>query len=221
MSAAVLGDVMCLVTKDGGGSTGGLMHTVLTELDGGWSPPAQVGGDITSGSAGITAHNGRFEIFYRERDGGGIFHRSSPDGRQWSNVDFAHHATNDEVCPVSWGDTVLMFFSFVVHESRKRLPGSSRIPRIACYIPSEPWPTASGRSTWPWMRPTTIRIRWTWSFSGPRSRKPTQQTTGGECSAGGQGPRLKERPLGVRCGVQRTAGCSPPNVAWNCDFQRQ
>ena len=145
MSAAVLGDVMCLVTKDGGGSTGGLMHTVLTDLDGGWSPPAQVGGDITSGSPGITAHNGRFEIFYRERDGGGIFHRSSPDGRQWSNVDFAHHATNDEVCPVSWGDTVLMFFSFVVHESRKRLPGKLSYPEDCVLYPER----ALAHGQWP------------------------------------------------------------------------
>jgi endonuclease/exonuclease/phosphatase family metal-dependent hydrolase len=117
ISAASLNDRLCVVTLDNsGGSTGGVMRVVLGD-DGKWSSGAQIAPNvICSGPPGIMARNGKFEVFFREPDGGGIFHYSSNNGFNWKREDFTGHATTDAVCPVPWNDTILLFFPFVVNE---------------------------------------------------------------------------------------------------------
>ncbi|GAA0760342.1 endonuclease/exonuclease/phosphatase family protein [Ideonella azotifigens] len=117
IAAASLGDTLCVVTVDAGsGSPRGLMRAVLNHT-GKWQPAQLERGATATGSPGITSRNGRFELFYREPGGAGMFHRSSADGLNWSGQDFdARLATMDTVCPAAFGDDLLLFYAHV-HES--------------------------------------------------------------------------------------------------------
>jgi len=117
IAAAVLDDKLCVVCRDGDspGDTGGVMWAVLDAADK-WSC-GHIGNTVASGSPGITVHDRQFKVFYRERDGGGIFACASRTGKDgWYDLPFTHHATTDEVCPMVWEDRLMLFYSFV-HKS--------------------------------------------------------------------------------------------------------
>jgi endonuclease/exonuclease/phosphatase family metal-dependent hydrolase len=115
ISAAATGNRLCVVTRDSNGSArGGVMRALLDE-SGHWQCGQLGRGITTSGSPGITAAAKGFDIFYREHDGGGIFHQSSADGINWSAIDFTGHATTDAVCAVGFKDTTMIFYPFVVN----------------------------------------------------------------------------------------------------------
>lgn len=147
ISAAVLGDMMCVFTRDfGTGPTGAVMHVIFDK--GSMSRPIQIAQDaITTGSPGVMAHQGKFEVFYRERDGGGIFHRSwKPGAGGWSNEDFITRlATTDEVCPASIGDRAFFFFSMVVNEGNKSGVEKVLYPEDSVMYP----PRALAHGRWP------------------------------------------------------------------------
>lgn len=128
ISAAVLDNQLCIVSIDAGAkSPQGLMRA-LTRDGERWESAQMGDGITTSGPPGICVKNGRFHVFYREPNGGGIFHRSSADGIHWSAPDFdSGQATMDEVCPLADGDKITLFFSFVVKNA------TSLIDRVASY----------------------------------------------------------------------------------------
>ena len=133
ISAAAVGDQMCVIVRDRGSYPGGIMN-VRIDRDGNVSPVHQIAAyATTSGSPGVCATNGNFVVFYREKDGGGIFTRNS--GQNWQLEEFTYHATNDEVCPVTWGDKTLLFFSKPVWNTRKELPGKVSYPEDAVQYP--------------------------------------------------------------------------------------
>jgi endonuclease/exonuclease/phosphatase family metal-dependent hydrolase len=113
IAAAVLDNTLCVVSQDNSpGRTGGVMRAVLDASDQ-WSC-GHIGDTVTSGSPGITVHDRQFKVFYREKDGGGIFACASPNGKDsWVGLPFTYHATTDEVCPMTWEGKVMLFFSFV------------------------------------------------------------------------------------------------------------
>jgi endonuclease/exonuclease/phosphatase family metal-dependent hydrolase len=114
IAAASHGNRLCVVTRDSNGSArGGLMRALLDE-GGHWQCGQLARGATTSGSPGISANARGFDVFYREHDGGGIFHQSSGDGMNWSAFDFTGHATSDAVCAVSFNNTTMIFYAFVV-----------------------------------------------------------------------------------------------------------
>lgn len=117
ISAAALGDRMCVVARDPGQPPGGIMH-VYIGADGKADGRRQLAPHATtSGSPSVAAIKGNFWVFYREPDGGGLHCRVSGNGYQ--HVTTTHQATTDEACAVAWGDEALVFFSKVVYESRK------------------------------------------------------------------------------------------------------
>jgi endonuclease/exonuclease/phosphatase family metal-dependent hydrolase len=142
ISAAVIGDRMCVVARAPGSPPSGIMH-VLIDRHGRADQRRQIApGASTSGSPGVAAIKGNFEVFYREPDGGGLHHRTSGNG--WTQVRTTHQATNDEVCAVSWGDQTLVFFSHPVYNTRKVVPGKISYPDDAVLYPER----AFAHSVW-------------------------------------------------------------------------
>ena len=143
ISAAVVGDQICVIVRDRGSYPGGIMN-VRIDRDGRVSPVHQIAAYAsTSGSPGVCATNGNFVVFYREKDGGGIFTRNS--GQNWQLEEFTYHATNDEVCPITWGDKTLLFFSRPVWNTRKVVPGKVSYPEDAVQYPER----AFAHGYWP------------------------------------------------------------------------
>ena len=133
ISAAAVGDQMCVIVRDRGSYPGGIMN-VRIDRDGNVSPVHQIAAyATTSGSPGVCATNGNFVVFYREKDGGGIFTRNS--GQNWALEEFTYHATNDEVCPVTWDGKTYLFYSRPVWNTRKELPGNISYPEDAVQYP--------------------------------------------------------------------------------------
>lgn len=148
ISAAVLGDRMCVVTRDySTDNTGGVMHMVFENGNRSFARHRQIAaGAVTTGAPGVMAHQGKFEIFYREKDGGGIFHRSwKPGEGGWSGEDFTRLATTDEVCPASIGDRAFFFFSMVVNEGHKSGVEKFLFPEDSVMYP----PRALAHGRWP------------------------------------------------------------------------
>jgi endonuclease/exonuclease/phosphatase family metal-dependent hydrolase len=143
ISAAVAGEQICVVVRDRGSYPGGIMN-VRIDKDGHVSPVHQIAAyATTSGSPGVCETNGNFVVFYREKDGGGIFTRNS--GQNWQLEEFTYHATNDEVCPITWGDKTLLFFSRPVWNTRKVVPGKISYPEDAVQYPER----AFAHGYWP------------------------------------------------------------------------
>lgn len=134
ISAAVLGDRMCVVARDPGKPPGGIMH-VYIGADGKADGRRQLAPHATtSGSPSVAGIKGNFWVFYREPDGGGLHCRVSGNG--YGHVTTTHQATTDEACAVAWGDEALVFFSKVVHDSRKSLPEKILYPEDAVLYPT-------------------------------------------------------------------------------------
>jgi hypothetical protein len=122
LSAAAVGDILCVVCKDNAGKankSSGVMRSVLDGRNK-WEV-AVVGDSVTCGGAGVTNRNGRFEVYFREancgnvirpRSGGMIHRRSSADGKNWDGEIRLGFPTPDHVCPIGWGDTTYLFFPF-------------------------------------------------------------------------------------------------------------
>ena len=112
IAAAATGNRLCVVTRDNNGSArGGIMRGVM-EGTGKWDA-TQIRDVTCSGPPGLTVKDGQFHMFFREPDGGGIFHRWSSNGTTWPEWDFTGHATMDAVCPVTWGDRIMLFYPFI------------------------------------------------------------------------------------------------------------
>lgn len=134
ISAAANNDRICVVVKKQGSQPSGSIMNVLIDRHGRSSSPGAIAaGAITSGSPGVAAIGGNFVVFYREPNGGGIWVRNTADN--WRTVGNTYHATNDEVCPVTWGDKTLLFFSKPVWNTRKELPGKLSYPDDAVLYP--------------------------------------------------------------------------------------
>ncbi len=133
ISAAATSNQMCVIVRDRGSYPGGIMN-VRIEKDGRVSPVHQIAAyATTSGSPGVCATDGNFVVFYREKDGGGIFTRNS--GQNWALEEFTYHATNDEVCPVTWDGKTYLFYSRPVWNTRKEFPGNVSYPEDAVQFP--------------------------------------------------------------------------------------
>lgn len=133
ISAAAIGDRMCVVARDPGDPPSGIIHVYIGR-DGKADGRRQLcPGASSSGSPCVVAHRGNFEVFYREPDGGGLHNRSSGNG--YGVVRTTHQATNDEACAVSWGEKALIFFSQPVWNTRKVFPGKISYPDDAVRYP--------------------------------------------------------------------------------------
>ena len=117
IAAASLNGVLCVITKDGTNSNrGGVMRATMGG-DGTWSRGYQIGRDVVaSGSPGLMATNERLEVFFREPDGGGILHFSSPDGINWKAEPFTGHATTDGAAAVHYRGNTMLFYPFVKNQ---------------------------------------------------------------------------------------------------------
>lgn len=148
ISAAVLGNRMCVVTRDYSTSnTGGVMHMVWENGKRVFGRHVQIAPSaVTTGAPGVMAFKNKFEVFYREKDGGGIFHRDwTPGVGGWSAEDFTRLATTDEVCPASVGDRAFFFYSMVVNEENKSGVKKILFPEDSVMYP----PRALAHGRWP------------------------------------------------------------------------
>jgi phospholipase C len=111
-AAAVLGDKLLVVSKDGGdlGKSAGLMGAVFDGKTGMWSHYYSTFN--TSAPPGLIVFKGKFHLFYRDpgKNANAIFHRSSSDGRNWSNHVNTGINTGGSVCPVEFGGKVHLLY---------------------------------------------------------------------------------------------------------------
>lgn len=109
-SAAVLGDLMLVVSKDGGslGQSAGLMCALFDAKTQKWFHYYSHAN--TKGSPGVVAYRGKFHLFFRDGKGKGIFHRSSSDGLNWSGITNTEIETGGGVCPVVFQKKLHLLF---------------------------------------------------------------------------------------------------------------
>jgi endonuclease/exonuclease/phosphatase family metal-dependent hydrolase len=94
-SAAALGDVLLVLSR-------GVNYSVMGALfDGNTSKWSHYDtGFKTSAPPGVVAFQNKFHLFHQHDDGNAIFHRSSADGRTWSNWENVGINTGGSCCPV-------------------------------------------------------------------------------------------------------------------------
>lgn len=111
-AAAALGDKLLVVSKDGGnlGKPAGVMGALFDRKTGMWSH--YYSKFNTSAPPGLIAFKGKFHIFYRDpgKNGNAIFHRSSTDGRNWSEFVNIGINTGGSICPVEFGGKVHLLY---------------------------------------------------------------------------------------------------------------
>lgn len=109
-AAAVLGDRLCVVSKDGGslGASAGLLTAIFDQKTLKWVH--RYTGFNTSAPPGIVAFGNKFHLFYRHGDGNAIFHRSSADGETWSDWVNVGFDTGGSVCPIVFNDKLYLFY---------------------------------------------------------------------------------------------------------------
>lgn len=99
-AAAFVGDQMLVVSKDGGqlGRSAGLMGALFDRKTRMWSH--YYSGFNTSAPPGLIAIKGKFHLFYRDSRSKAVLHRSSSDGRNWTEPVKTGINTGGGVCPV-------------------------------------------------------------------------------------------------------------------------
>jgi endonuclease/exonuclease/phosphatase family metal-dependent hydrolase len=118
ISAASNGHTICVMTKDNSGRhTGGVMRATLGPDDV-FSQGYQIGRGVeATGSPGVMVAGDKFHVFFREVDGGGIMHFSSPDSIAWAPDTGTGQATTDTVCGIEYQGKIMLFYPFVVNAS--------------------------------------------------------------------------------------------------------
>jgi endonuclease/exonuclease/phosphatase family metal-dependent hydrolase len=101
-AAAVLGDTMLVVSKDGGslGNSAGVLCAILNRKTSEWRHFYT--GFNTTAPPGVVAYKGKFHLFYRDGGGNAIFHRSSTDGEKWTNHVSLGIDTGGSVFPIEF-----------------------------------------------------------------------------------------------------------------------
>lgn len=109
-AAAVLGDVMLVVSKDGGelGRSAGLMGSLFNGKTRMWSH--YYSGFNTSAPPGLIVIKNKFHLFYRDSRSKAILHRSSSDGRIWTDPVNTGIHTGGSVCPVMFGGKLHLLY---------------------------------------------------------------------------------------------------------------
>ena len=109
-AAAVLGDLLLVVSKDGGalGKSAGLMGAIFDRKTQKWSH--YYSEFNTSAPPGLIAYKGKLHLFCRDSKGKAIFHRSSSDGRTWSNPVNLRIDTGGSVCPVEFNKKFYLLY---------------------------------------------------------------------------------------------------------------
>lgn len=102
-AAASLGDILLVVSKDGGslGNSAGVLCALFNKKTSEWRHFYT--GFNTSAPPGVIAYKGKFHLFYRDGGGNAIFHRSSTDGEKWSNFVNLGINTGGSVFPIEFG----------------------------------------------------------------------------------------------------------------------
>jgi hypothetical protein len=111
-AAAVLDDLLVVVSKEKGeevGENGLVLCAMFDRRTSKWSH--SFAESYTSASPGIVAFQGKFHLFYRDHDpGNGIFHRSSDNGKKWSEREYIGFDTGGSVCPIVYDRELYLFF---------------------------------------------------------------------------------------------------------------